>query len=69
MNNYGLHRNAEGYSDPTARAAMTKVVSEDEADRKCHALLKTIFAACELAGFEIDGRITFREKSTGRMWR
>lgn len=51
-------RNAEGYSDPTAY--------EDE---RFHRLLHTLFYLCELADFEIEGRIILVDKRNGRVWR
>lgn len=48
-------RNAEGYSDPTAYEALKNI--EREEDERFHRLLHTLFYLCELAGFEIEGRI------------
>lgn len=49
-------RNAEGYSDPTA-------------DERFHRLLHTLFYLCELADFEIEGRIILVDKRNGRVCR
>lgn len=32
-------------------------------------LLALIFKMCDLAGFEIEGRIAIKDKSTGKVWR
>ena len=32
-------------------------------------LLGCIYRVCELAGFEVEGRITLVDKQTGRVWR
>lgn len=48
-------RNAEGYSDPTAYEALKNI--EREEDERFHRLLHTLFYLCELADFEIEGRI------------
>lgn len=32
-------------------------------------LLKMIFQLCEIAGFELVGRITLADKRTGKVWR
>lgn len=61
-----LRKNAEGYSDPTAYEAMKNMEKEDE---RFHKLLYTIFYLCDLAGFEVEGRIVFVDKKTGRIWR
>lgn len=58
--------NNEGYADPTAFEAMRNMDKENE---RFHRLLHTLFYLCELAGFEIDGRIVLVDKKTGRVWR
>lgn len=58
--------NAEGYSDPTAFEALRNLEREDE---RFHRLLYTLFYLCELADFEIEGRIVLIDKKTGRIWR
>ncbi len=60
-------RNAEGYSDPTAYQALRNIEREDH-KRFCR-LLHTLFCLCELAGFEIEGRIVLVDKRSGRVWR
>lgn len=32
-------------------------------------LLALIFKMCDLAGFEIEGRIAIKDKTTGKVWR
>lgn len=58
--------NAEGYSDPTAFEALRNLEREDE---RFHRLLHTLFYLCELAGFEIEGRIILVDKRNGRVWK
>lgn len=58
--------NSEGYADPTAFEAMRNMNKEDE---RFHRLLHTLFYLCELAGFEIEGRIVLVDKKTRRVWR
>ena len=60
-------RNSLGYSDPTAYAAINKI-SEEE-DERFHKLLHTLFRVCELAGYEIEGRIVLTDKRNGRIRR
>ena len=58
-------RNSEGYKDLTAHAAMTNVTDKDKVGK----LMKTIFAACDKAGFRIEGRIVLVDKKSGKVWR
>ena len=58
-------KNSEGYSDPTAFEALRNIDKEDE---RFHRLLHTLYI-CELADFEIEGRIVLIDKQTGRVWR
>lgn len=66
MNDRDLQKNGEGYSDPTAYGAMKNMEKEDE---RFHKLLRTIFYLCDLAGFDIEGRIVLVDKKSGRIWR
>lgn len=61
-----LRKNGEGYLDITAYEAMKNVRKEEE---RFHKLLHTIFSICEMAGFEVEGRIVLIDKETGRIWR
>lgn len=47
-------KNSEGYSDPTAYQAMMSLEIED---------------VCDLADFEIEGRVVLIDKRSGRVWR
>lgn len=58
-------RNSEGYFDLTAYEALRNVEWEE---KRFHRLLNTLFYLCELAGFEIKGRIVLVDKKTGRVW-
>lgn len=59
-------KNSEGYADPTAYEAIRNVDKDDE---RFHRLLHTIFYICELAGFQIEGRVVLVDKRNGRVWR
>ena len=59
-------KNAEGYADPTAYEAIRNVDKDDE---RFHRLLHTIFYICELAGFQIEGRVVLLDKRKGKVWR
>ena len=62
-------KNASGYYDPTAYAAITHVDNEAaKTDVRFYKLLHTIFHVCELAGFVVEGRITLKDKKTGRIY-
>lgn len=59
-------KNSEGYSDPTAFEALRNIDKDDE---RFHRLLHILFHICELADFQIEGRIVLIDKQTGRVWR
>lgn len=61
-----IKKNASGYDDPTAHKAITKVDKERERFEK---FLNTIFTICELSGFHLEGRLTVRDKKSGRVWK
>lgn len=59
-------KNSEGYSDPTAYAAMRNIARDEDRFRK---LRKVILNICDVAGFEIWGPIVLVDKKTGKIWR
>lgn len=61
-----LRKNAEGYSDPTAYEAIRNTDTDDE---RFHKLLNTIFYICEMAGFQIEGRVVLKDTRSGKIWR
>lgn len=65
---YGIYRNSEGYSDPTAGAAMSKVIREekDRQQQRVSALISELKGIIDKAGFELIARIEIRDKKTGR---
>ncbi len=70
MAEYGLNKNAEGYNDPTAYNAMTKVMREEnEPQRRINALIGSIKSLIDLAGFDLLNRIEVRDRKTGREYR
>ena len=66
LNDKEYRKNAEGYADPTAYDAIRNIEKDDE---RFHRLLRTIFYICELAGFQIEGRIVLVDKRNGKVWR
>lgn len=65
------YKNCEGYSDPTAGAAMAAVKREEvqELTDKNHKLIQAIRNVVDLAGFEIIGRITLKHKRSGKVFK
>lgn len=58
------------HKDPTADSAILKVDLEriEEEDR-FYNLLDTIKYISDLAGFDIENRIVFKDRKTGKIWR
>ena len=52
-------KNSEGYSDPTAYQAMMNLEIEELRFKK---LLRSIKDVCDLADFEIEGRVVLIDK-------
>ena len=70
MAEYGLHKNSEGYSDPTAYNAMTKVMREErERLRRVSLAINIMKNVADLAGFDLLNRITLKDRKTGREYR
>ncbi len=66
MGEQNPRKNSEGYADPTAYEAIKNADKEEE---RFHRLLHTIFYLCELAGFQIEGRIVLVDRRSGKVWR
>lgn len=58
--------NAAGYLDPTAATAIANVTTEEKSLNLLIYVLKYII---DRAGFELVGRITLRNKESGRVYR
>ena len=59
--------NHEGYPDPTAHYGIKEVVKEEsEQERRIRHLMHIVKEAAHLVGFEVVGRITFKNKKTGK---
>ena len=66
-----MYKNQEGYSDPTPGAAFSNIIREErqrDAERLAviSRLIPVMKQTAELAGFEVVGRITLRDKGTGK---
>lgn len=69
-----MDKNNEGYHDPTAGAAWNNMRREErrqEAERlsMISSLVPVMKQTAELAGFEVVGRITLKDKATGKEYR
>ena len=70
MAEYDLHRNKEGYKDPTAYAAMQNILAEEhEQQRKVSELIGVLKHIIDEAGFDLLDRIKIRDRKTGREYR
>jgi hypothetical protein len=70
MPDYGIKRNSEGYSDPTAYAALYKIQQEEmEQQRRVAELMRVLKYIIDKSGFELTERIAVREKRTGKEFR
>lgn len=70
----GMEKNGEGYPDPTAGAAWNNMRREErrqETERLSviSSLIPVMKQTAELAGFEVVGRITLKDKATGKEYR
>jgi hypothetical protein len=62
--------NSEGYSDPTAYNGLKNVIkSEAEIEKQVSDLIHVFKVICTLAGFEIVGRIQFKHKKSGKIFK
>ena len=63
------YKNVEGYHDPTAGIALQRVTKEEQNRvNDIRDLINTLKYISGLAGFEIVGRVTFKDKETGRRY-
>lgn len=69
-----MDKNSEGYPDPTARQAwgnIRRAEKQQEAERltAISSLIPVMKQTAELVGFEVVGRITLKDKATGKEYR
>lgn len=69
-----MDKNSEGYSDPTAGVAWNNIRKgerQKEAERLAviSDLIPVLKQTAGLAGFEVVGRITLKDKETGKEYR
>ncbi len=64
------YKNSEGYSDPTAGAAISVTAKEEQDVEKLnHKVIQSFRLLVDLAGFEIIGRVTLKHKKSGRVFK
>ena len=64
------YKNCEGYSDPTAGAAISATAKEEqEVEKLNHKVIQSFRLLVDLAGFEIVGRVTLKHKKTGKIFK
>lgn len=67
---YISSRNAEGYSDPTARDALRTVQREmDAADWRHKRLISALLTLIDFSGYDLLVRIEVRDRQSGRIYR
>ena len=70
-----MYKNAEGYNDPTPGEAMSNIRKEQRQQEVAERLavisrlIPVMKQTAELAGFEVVGRITLKDKETGKEYR
>lgn len=70
-----MYKNAEGYSDPTPGEAMSNIRREQRQQEVAERLavisklIPVMKQTAELSGFEVVGRITLKDKETGKEYR
>ena len=63
---YNKGRNAEGYSDPTASVALSKISREEQELKQ---LKKVLSEICALSGFRLKGQVIIVDKRNGHSYR
>lgn len=70
MPDYGIKKNREGYNDPTAYAAISKIQRDEaEQQRRVSELVNVLKYIIDKSGFELMARIELRDKRTGKEFR
>ncbi|MEG1894617.1 MAG: hypothetical protein RR162_00155 [Oscillospiraceae bacterium] len=69
-----MHKNSEGYADPTAGEAISTIRREErkaetEKIATVSSLVYVVKQVVALAGFELGGRIVLIDKETGKEYR
>lgn len=68
--NRSSYFNDEGYADPTAFHGLAEVIKEEKRiDHQVSDLVHVIKVICNLAGFDVIGRLQFKHRKSGREFR
>lgn len=63
-----LRKNAEGYVDPTAYAALKSIIEDEKSEKKAAYLVSVLKFIIRESGFELINRIELKDKRTGRIF-
>ncbi len=71
--NIDLRKNGSGYNDPTAYAVIRKMVTEGEIKKRSRAqdvkdIIYIIRVLLEIIDFEMDGKVIFVDRKTGKKY-
>ncbi|MBQ3834629.1 MAG: hypothetical protein II816_03865 [Elusimicrobia bacterium] len=70
MENQNPKKNSEGYADPTAYNGLKTIIKEEsESEKRNRELIHIFRTIAYLAGFEIVGRITLKDKFNGKVYK
>ena len=70
MPDYGIKKNNEGYSDPTAHEALRHIIQEEnEQQRRVSELVGVLKYIIDKAGYDLLARIELRDRRTGKEYR
>lgn len=64
------YKNSEGYTDPTAHAALEPIAQEEAAlESRVNFLIKVLKFIANEAGYDVLNRIELKERKTGRVFK
>lgn len=69
--NHGIpYCNPEGYADPTAHTALSKIQGEmDSDDARVQQFIRSLKTIVDQSGYDLLARIEIRDRRTGRCYR
>lgn len=67
--NDDLRKNAEGYVDPTAYAALKSIVDDEKTEKKAAYVVSILKFIIRESGFELLNRIELKDRKSGRTFR
>lgn len=70
MPDYGIRRNSEGYSDPTAYGAIRNISREEnDQTKRVSTLVSVLKYVIDAAGFDLMNRIELKDRRTGKEYK